>query len=391
MRCSHEHFLANLIEANKKAQAEPEVIELIAAYARLCLKESRDVNFYEKSSSPATNKITVKTFIDKNRHLDKRILSFLTSYAEMMRSRELPFFFNTAHLADFLDLEPEKLKKLIADKDGCYHRFHIPKRNGGSRIISAPTRDLKSIQRTILGSILERVPLHPSANGFRRNKSILTNAENHTGREVVIKIDLKDFFPSITYQRAKGVYLNLGYPEGVANALAELSTHKGRLPMGAPTSPYLSNIVASRLDRRFTNLGNKMNFAYSRYADDLAFSSQDEKFAGNIAYFKKIIHDEGFGVNERKVVIARKGGQQKITGVVVNRKVNVDRSEYRRLRAIVHNCLRSDPTEEMRKWGVLGLGEFKSALSGHINFVKMVNEEKGQRLLEQFQKISWSS
>lgn len=389
MNCSPEHFLSNLIEANESAQVAPEVIDLIVAYARLCLREGTEPKFYDENPALSTKKITLQSFIDKNQHLDRRSLSFLVSFAEMMRNKGLPFLFNVAHLADFLDIKPDKLQKIIKEKDRRYHGFYIPKSNGGRRLISAPEGDLKVLQKNILRSILERVSLHPSANGFKRGRSILTNAENHIGQEIVIKMDLMDFFPSITYQRVKGVYLNLGYPEGVASALAEVSTYKGRLPMGAPTSPYLSNIVASRLDRRFTNLGKKMNFRYSRYADDLAFSSQDDNFTQQLSYFRKIIRDEGFEVNEKKIVIARKGGRQKITGVVVNKKINVEKAEYKKLRAVVHNCLNGEVTVEMRKWGASRTDEFKNTLSGHINFVKMVNSEKGERLLQQFKRISW--
>lgn len=306
-----------------------------------------------------------------------------------MGGRGLPFIFNVAHLADFLGLKDDKLQMLIKGKDNYYHSFYIPKSNGGRRLISAPSDDLKGIQRDILRSILDRVPIHPSANGFKRKKSIITNAKNHIGNEVIIKIVIKDFFPSITFQRVKGVYMRLGYPERVAEALAELSTFKGHLPMGAPTSPYLSNIIAARLDRRFTNLGKKIGFRYSRYADDLAFSSEDRNLTRHIPFFKKIIEDEGFVVNEKKIVIARKGGQQKITGVVVNEKINIDRKEYKKLRAVVHNCLKGDLRGEMKKWGASSIGKFKETLSGHIHFVRMLNKEKGERLLEGFRRISW--
>lgn len=389
MNCSHEHFLSNLIEANKRAQVAPEVVDLIAAYARLCLKQGIEPKFYEENPVVSSKKITIKNFIARNAHLDKRSLSFLVSYAEMMRDKGLPFLFSKAHLAGFLDLKPDKLQEIIDRKNSFYRTFHIPKSNGSARRISAPEGDLKVVQRSILRTILERVPLHPSSNGFKKGKSILSNAENHVGQEIVIKMDIKDFFPSITLERIKGVYLNLGYPEGVASVLAELSTHKGRLPMGAPTSPYLSNIIASRLDRRFTNLGKKRDFTYSRYADDLAFSSQNEQFSQNISFFRKIIRDEGFEVNEKKVVIARKGGRQKITGVVVNRKMNVVKAEYKKLRAVVYNCVNGEVTQEIKKWGASRTDEFKNILSGHINFVKMVNDDKGTRLLDQFNKISW--
>lgn len=389
MKCPDEQFISNLIELNKRAKVDPEIIDLIAAYSRLCLRYDKELKFYDKNPTLITKKITVKKFIDRNLHLDRRSLSFLVSYAEIMRERGLPFIFNTTYLADFLGLKGNELQRLIKEKDNYYHGFYIPKSNGGRRLISAPVDYLKAIQRKILRNVLERVPLHLSANGFRRERSIITNAESHLSQEIVIKIDLKDFFPSITFQRVKGVYISLGYPEKVAEALAELSTYKGRLPMGAPTSPYLSNIVATHLDKRFTSLSKKIGFRYSRYADDLAFSSTDRTFTRYIPFFKKIIEDEGFGVNEEKIVIARKGGQQKITGVVVNKKINIDRKECKRLRAVLHNCLNGNLKEGMKKWGASSLGEFKNILSGHINFVRMLNKEKGERLLEGFRRISW--
>ncbi len=389
MKCPDEQFISNLIEINKRAKVDPEIIDLIAAYARLCLKYGKELKFYDEDPTLKTNKTTVKKFIDRNPHLDKRSLSFLVSYTEMMRDRGLPFVFNVPHLADFLGLKHDELQRLIKDKDRYYHGFYIPKSNGGRRLISAPKDELKMMQRKVLRNILDRVPIHQSANGFRRKRSILTNAKNHIGQEIVIKIDIKDFFPSITYQRVKGVYMNLGYPEGVADALAELSTYKGRLPMGAPTSPYLSNIVTTRLDRRFTNLGKKADFKYTRYADDLAFSSADRNLTRYIPFFKNIIEDEGFEVNKEKMVIARKGGQQKVTGVIVNKKINIERKEYKRLRAVVHNCLNGDLREEINKWGASSPGEFKYALLGRVNFVRMLNKEKGVKLLEGFGQISW--
>jgi len=223
MKCSNEQFISNLIEINKRARVEPEIIDLIAAYARLCLRYDKELEFYDENPTLKTNKITVKKFVDRNQHFDRRSLSFMVSYAEMMREKGLPFIFNVPHLANFLGIEDDELQRFVKKKDNHYHRFYIAKSNGGRRLISAPTDDLKSVQRNILRNILERVPIHSSANGFRRERSILTNAENHVGQEIVIKIDIKDFFPSITFERVKGVYINLGYPERVADALTRLS------------------------------------------------------------------------------------------------------------------------------------------------------------------------
>lgn len=387
--CPNERFISNLVELNKRAEVDPEIIDLLAAYARLCLKNGKELNFYEGHPSSSTNKPTVKRFIEKNASLDKRSLSFLVSYAEMMRNRRLPFLFNKDHLAIFLGTKKGEIETIIQGKESHYHTFFIPKRNGDKRLISAPKDHLKTIQKTILRKILERVPVHPSARGFKRQSSIISNAHRHIGKEIVVKMDIKDFFPSITYERVKGIFVNLGYPEGVAEALTELTTYKWRLPMGAPTSPYLSNIIAVRMDKRFTGLAEKMDFTYSRYADDLAFSSKDGNLKRHIPFFKEIIKDEGFEVNEQKIVIARKGGRQKVTGVVVNRKVNVEKKDYKRLRAVIHNCKKGNLKTEMAKWGASNPGEFKNTLCGHINFVKMVNREKGEKLLHGFTQIAW--
>lgn len=389
MECSDEKFLSNLIEVNRRAGVEPETIELLSAYAGLCLRYGKELNFSGESVRVDSKRASVKEFIRKNLHLDPRSLSFLISYAELMQERGLPFLFSAPHLAHFLDLEYEELLQLVEHKERYYRNFLIPKANGGKRTISASQDLLKAIQRKIMQGILEKVPLHPSANGFRTGKSIVTNAEKHIGRGVLIKVDLKDFFPSITAGRVKGVFLRLGYPERVADLLCELSTCRGRLPMGAPTSPALSNIVSSRMDRRFSGLSRKMGFAYSRYADDLAFSSSEQRVTRLIPFFKAIIRDEGFEPNEEKIVILRKGSRQKLTGVIVNEKVNVDGKEYRRLRAVLHNCTVGDLRAEMERFGASSLKEFKDTLQGRISFVRMLNKGKGERLLDQFGKIPW--
>jgi hypothetical protein len=193
MSCSNEQFILNLIEVNKRAKVDPELIDLIAAYVRLCLRYGKEVTFYDENPAPIKSR-TVKKLIEKNAGLDKRSLSFLIFYAEMMRKRGLPFIFNNAHLADFLGLSDVELQRLIKVKDEHYHSFYIPKNNGGRRLISAPADYLKDIQKNILRSILDRVPIHLFANGFKRKRSIITNAANHAGHEIVIKMDIKDFW-----------------------------------------------------------------------------------------------------------------------------------------------------------------------------------------------------
>lgn len=173
-------------------------------------------------------------------------------------------------------------------------RFTIPKKSGGERLISAPMPRLKRAQYWVLDNILARAPLHDAAHGFAPERSILTNARNHVGRDVVINLDLKDFFPTLTYARVKGLFEALGYAEAVAIPLALLCTEPDvdevtldgerhfiadgprLLPQGAPTSPAITNLICRKLDRRLMGLSRTLGFVYSRYADDLTFSGSGE-------------------------------------------------------------------------------------------------------------------
>src|SRR5207248_6755126 len=194
--------------------------------------------------------------------------------------------------------------RTVPDEKLRHYRYRWSvKRSGGARLIEEPKPLLKHFQRVVLREILERIPVHPSAHGFRRGRSALTYAESHVGRRVVIHLDLEDFFPSVAPGRIDGLFRQCGYPEPVAHLLTGMVTntvplavwraaprpsdaellpahfrHGNRLahphlPQGAPTSPAIANLAAFRLDRRLAGLARATGLTYSRYADDLAFSS----------------------------------------------------------------------------------------------------------------------
>jgi len=391
-----QEYLKNLRFINQRAGVEPEIVDLIEAYARLRLEQNKEVLFYG-------NKITAKNrelneFIDKNRQLDPRTLNFLASYFLEMKKRRLTCIFDSSHLAHFLKVSTKKMNWLAGDKADHYISFHEKKRDGRTREIFAPKFSLKGIQRQILDFLLQSVPLNSHAEGFRKKRSIVTNAKRHIGKKVVIKIDAKDFFPSITFERVLGMFVSLGYPRKVSLMLAKLTTHQGRLPTGAPTSPAISNIISRRLDKRLARLGEKMGFDYSRYADDMTISSNNKDASRMIPFFKEIIREEGFEINEAKMRILRNGGRQKITGIVVNQKMNVDRKQIKKLRAVIYNCRHKDIKQEMIKWAKMEknlknpngytLREFRSSLLGKINFVKSVNADAGKKLLKQLDELS---
>lgn len=248
-----------------------------------------------------------------------------------------------------------------------YREFDLPCPNGKTRPISAPIGPLAFIQRRILRRVLDRVPLHDAAHGFRRGRSIVTNAGPHVGKEVVFSVDIKDFFPTITFPRVFGVFHSLGFQKTRAGLLARLCTLRGSLPQGAPTSPALANIVCRRLDNRLSCLAAKSGLAYTRYADDLTFSGRADAVS-ILPLVAKIVKEEGFTLNRDKTRIMRRNGCQEVTGLVVNDKVSIPRRWRRRLRAALHNQRQGRSSDPV------------NVLGGRAAFLYMVQPDACARL-----------
>ena len=267
-------------------------------------------------------------------------------------------------------------------KLGHYRYRWIPKRRGGKRLLMEPKESLKMTQRQLLERLVDLIPLHEAAHGFRKGRSVRTYAEPHCGQAVVVRMDLADFFPSITLARVAGLFEMCGYREGVARHLAGLCTHAPpsgvakmarHLPQGAPTSPGLANAVAYKLDCRLAGLAEKAGLSYTRYADDLAFSGEwiGEGFRDLV---NVIILEEGFLINPRKTRVMKAAQRQRLAGVVVNAHPNVSRVDFDRLKAILH----AGPALEE-----------KEILRGKIAAVGMLNEKRGAKLLGMFEGVDW--
>jgi RNA-directed DNA polymerase len=392
-----ERFLKNLRLINQRAGVKSDIVDLIEAFASLRLDQDKKIRFY--NNKIRTKDRELQEFLNKNRHLDHRVLNFLASYFLEMKKRRLRCIFNSSHLAHLLKITTKELDWLANDRVDHYICFHTKKRDGSTREIFAPKSRLKEVQRQILDDLLQQVRLNSHAEGFRKKRSIATNARRHIGKEIVIKMDAKNFFPSITFERVLGMFTSLGYPRQVSLLLTRLTIHNGRLPIGAPTSPAISNIICRRLDKRFSKLGEKMGFNYSRYADDLTISSNNRNIIRIIPFFKEIMRDEGFEINESKMRILRSGGRQKVTGIVVNKKPNIDKREIRKLRAVIYNCRHKDLYKQLVKWAkkeknannAYTVSAFTSSLLGKISFVRMVNPKAGKKLLEQLGPLSQST
>jgi len=240
-------------------------------------------------------------------------------------------------LARRLGMSPPELASIQA----AYRQFTIPKRSGGHRRILAPQKELKSAQRRILRRLLALLVSHPAATGFERGRSIVTNASRHLGRAVVVRMDLRDFFESTSARRVRRFFRRIGWNRPAARRLGELCTHRGALPQGAPTSPRLANLVNYRLDTRLNNLAAAFGATYTRYADDLVFSFDVDKRTQTkrlINLVKLIVREEGYRMHtRRKLHIRRRHQQQRVTGLVVNDRVNLPRRTRRWLRAVEHH------------------------------------------------------
>ena len=221
-----------------------------------------------------------------------------------------------------------------------YTRFYIRKRCGGFREIHAPDDALKRLQRRILRRVLRGLPAHPAATAFERGRSIVDNAGPHARRAVVVNLDLVDFFPSIEARRVHGLFRRCRWGRGARRLLTGFCTHEGCLPQGAPTSPRLSNLVSGYLDIRLEHLASSFEARYTRYADDITFSFQEDRrpdIHRVLGLARKIIRSEGHAVHRRKKLSIRRAHQrQEVTGLVVNDGPRLPRETRRWLRAVQH-------------------------------------------------------
>ena len=204
--------------------------------------------------------------------LQEDLIEIYIGYVERMLGAGLPVIFEFSHLARLLGRTPEYLASAINCPARHYRVFNIPKRNGGYREISAPYPALLECQQWINDNILVKIKPHSSAQGFIKNKSIINNATPHLSQPCLLKVDIKNFFPSISFRRVIKLFQNLGYPQNISFYLSSLCCLNEALPQGAATSPSLSNIVLRRLDNRLSGISKKSELNYTRYADDMTFS-----------------------------------------------------------------------------------------------------------------------
>ncbi|WP_375103252.1 reverse transcriptase family protein [Paenibacillus sp. RS8] len=310
------------------------------------------------------------------------------SYAEELVNKDLPVIFDKKHLSLLMGIDNKKLSYYIVSSDVFYTEHIIPKSNGRYREITMPSLHLKEIQRWILDNILYRFCISGAAYGFVRNRSIKDNAAVHINQSSVINLDLKDFFPNIKFEQVFRLFHNSGYTKEISYSLAKLCTYNGVLPQGAPSSPYIANILCNSLDKRILSLVSDFGYRYSRYADDITISG-DEKVKGLIPSIIKIIESENFNINLKKMRIQENIPYKEITGLMVGETVKVKRKYKMKLEQHIYYCERYGVYSHLKEIKAEERSYFKEYLFGMANFIKMIEPNEGQNYLDRLNKINW--
>jgi RNA-directed DNA polymerase len=321
--------------------------------------------------------------------------------------------------------DPRGLEREVTSEPLRHYRYRwVSKRSdgsGGVRLLEAPKSRMKAIQRKVLREVLDNIPPHDAVHGFRRNRSVRTHAAPHAGQAVVMRLDLADFFLSISAPRVAAIFRGAGYPEEVAFVLSRICTNRApvdaiarrgllgpyavradleawrraevlartrHLPQGSPTSPALANLAAYGLDVRLSAVASAAGAAYTRYADDLVFSGTAHLARGALSFAAlvgAIVLEEGFVVNHRKTRVMRAGGRQTVTGLVVNDRPRVSRDAFDRLKATLHNCVRLGPATQNRD----SHANFRAYLGGLVAWAAASDTVRGERLTRMLEEIRW--
>lgn len=314
-------------------------------------------------------------------------------------------------VANLLEIPERSLRYFLYKRrpENMYYSFEIPKKDGSKREISAPSKELKTIQRKLADILSTVYDPKVCAFGFIEGKNNIKNAERHVNKRLVFNIDLKDFFSQIHFGRVRGMLMKKPYciKEEAATTIAQIACLNGRLPQGAPSSPVITNMIFAPLDNALMRLAKKANCVYTRYADDITFSTNKREFDksivlienGNIKIgedLRRILEKHSFEVNPQKVTLRSRMYRQEVTGLTVNQFPNLRRNYIRQLRAILHSCEKYGVYNAARVYIEKGLcknpgiyetlknpaaeGEivawFKLVLIGKVHYIRQVKGDK---------------
>lgn len=287
-------------------------------------------------------------------------------------------------LASYLNISRNSLNYILYNKkvDNLYHSFEIPKKSGGMRHIYAPEPELKYIQTKLAEKLYDerKDKRNKSSHGFEKERDIYTNARIHTKKRYVYNIDLENFFESFHFGRVRGYFhknKNFELPLDVATIIAQLSCYSGFLPQGSPCSPIITNFICEIFDFRVLKIARKYRLDYTRYADDMTFSTNNKYFINNLDNFyselKNEVENSGFKINNKKTRIQDKYTRQVVTGLVVNRKINISRDYYKDTRAMAHSLYKNGIFE------IDGIEGTINQLEGRFSFINQIKWKNNKK------------
>lgn len=333
-------------------------------------------------------------------------------YAQNLIRQGLPVIFDVGHLAHYMNIPKERLLEIVQRKE--YYYYLVPKKNGAMRRIIVPNDDLKGVQRWINKHILQAINPLDCVTGFVPGKSIVNNAQIHENKKYILNLDLKDFFESISIDRVERLFYSLGYKQEIALFIANICTttinkkyirwkfnenhikyfepllqkEKPFLVQGAPTSPTIANLICYRMDKKLISHTKRHGINYSRYADDITFSSDNVHTLPKMSYIKKLMIEENFQLNEKKIKLLKNGMRQEVTGLLINERVRIPRAYKKDIYRHLHFC--------MKYGGISHFNTIKSKynlsrdwLLGRIFYVNAVEPEEAKKMLDLFNQVDW--
>lgn len=317
--------------------------------------------------------------------------SDIWKYCDKNHSRE---FLLSLNLTGNLNLTKEKQLSLLYGlsnhTEEHYQKIQIPKRNGAWRTLYVPDSLLKYVQKQILHKVLTQLPVSYCASAYKKGCSLKENAAPHTGKSIVLKLDILDFFGNITYISVyQHAFPGELFPPPVRTLLAHLCCYRDFLPQGAPTSPYISNLVLFPFDRYMERWCKNQNITYTRYCDDLTFSGSFEPEAV-IRKVSSFLLRMGFEINPKKMKICPQGQRQIITGIVVNEKTQVPKTYRRNLRQEIYYIEKFGLSEHLAHIHLdLTPEKYLEHLKGKLRYVLQINpqDREFQEALARLNKI----
>lgn len=302
--------------------------------------------------------MTIKRSIEivESHNLKPADLAAMKEYSKFLESKNLPVIYNSRHLSQLVGIDLNYLYAVSNNTSEHYRQFKISKKGGGQRKITAPLPTLMLAQSWILNKILTKISVHKASKAYVKGTSIKINARLHRKPKNLFITDISDFFGSIKRHQIRTIFYSAGYSDALSVLLTNLCCLNGSLPQGAPTSGYLSNIVMFSFDENMLNYAQSNKLKYSRYADDIAISGEEISFD----QIKTVVNNElekiNLKINIKKTKLLKRHNRQKVTGIVVNEKLNLQRDYLRRIRQEYYY---------VKKYGY----------QGHSNFIEETNSE----------------